>query len=232
MLDTPYTAVGWPKVSQEDQDVILELLCHLLTPFGIHRSTHIKRSKGKRRRLSKEKDSEENQPALDLAAYVDIGLSCVSKGLQAMSSEKETAPTAGEEAAEPKQQDDPADMSRYSMIFVARSGQSTSFHSHFPQMVAVASDSQPSRPSIRLIGFSKSCEERLAACLGIPRVSVVAIREGAPQVKGLLDFVRDHVSPVLINWHQEAQVAIYRETKIDAVQTKVGTAKIKKPRAS
>ncbi|KAK3357399.1 hypothetical protein B0T25DRAFT_566688 [Lasiosphaeria hispida] len=32
VLDTPYTAVGWPKVSQEDQDVILELLCHTDSP--------------------------------------------------------------------------------------------------------------------------------------------------------------------------------------------------------
>ncbi|KAK0711216.1 hypothetical protein B0H67DRAFT_584648 [Lasiosphaeris hirsuta] len=149
-----------------------------------------------------------------------------------MSSKKETAPAVREEATEPEQQDGTADPAQYSMIFVARSGQSMSFHSHFPQMVAVASNSQACKPPIRLVGFSKSCEERLTACLGIPRVSIIAIREGAPQVKGLLDFARGHVSPVLVNWHQEAQVAIYRETKIDGIQTKVGTAKIKKPRAS
>jgi ribonuclease P/MRP protein subunit POP3 len=80
-------------------------------------------------------------------------------------------------------------------------------------MVALASESQPSETTIRLVGFSKPCEERLAASLGIPRV----------------DFVRKHVAPIDVAWLKEAQSADYLETKIDAVQTKVGS---KKPKLS
>jgi ribonuclease P/MRP protein subunit POP3 len=89
-------------------------------------------------------------------------------------------------------------------------------------MVAVASN--PMEP-IRLIGFSKSCEDRLSSCLGIPRVSSIGLREGVPQTKALLDYVRQRVSAVDIPWLQEARSGKYLETKINAVEVPVGVKK-------
>lgn len=120
----------------------------------------------------------------------------------------------------------------YSVVFVARSSQAPAFNCHFPQMVAVASDSKPSDPPVRLVGFSKPCEDRLSAALGIPRVSSIALREGAPQTKGLLDYVRGHVAPIEVAWIKEARSAEHRGTKIEAVPTKVGVAKSKKAKVS
>jgi ribonuclease P/MRP protein subunit POP3 len=96
-------------------------------------------------------------------------------------------------------------------------------------MVATAAQSQPAYRAVRLVGFSKACEDRLSAALGIPRVSSIGLREDAPQAKGLVDFVRERVPPIEVAWLKEAQSAKFLETKIDAVPTKIGN---KKPRLS
>jgi ribonuclease P/MRP protein subunit POP3 len=96
-------------------------------------------------------------------------------------------------------------------------------------MVALAAQSQSPEKAVRLVGLSKACEDRLSTALGIPRVSSIALREDAPQAKGLIDFVREHVAPVRISWLQEARSAKFLETKIDAVPTRIGN---KKPRLS
>ncbi|GAB1320502.1 RNase P and RNase MRP subunit [Madurella fahalii] len=227
VLDTPYTAVEWPQVSQEDQDVILELLCRLLAPLGTHRRSFITPSKGKRRRTRKKENAPSSEPpaeatpappAPELAAHVDVGLSKISRTLQLMSAKKDgVSSTPGEVATQ------------YSVVFVARSGQSSAFHCHFPQMVALAAQSQSPEKAVRLVGFSKSCEERLSAALGIPRASSIGLRDDEPQAKGLIDFVREHVAPVQVSWLEEACSARFLETNIDAVPTKVGS---KKPRLS
>jgi ribonuclease P/MRP protein subunit POP3 len=94
-------------------------------------------------------------------------------------------------------------------------------------MVALAAQSHPKEQATRLVGFSKACEDRLSAALGIPRVSSIGLRADAPQAKGLVDFVREHVAPIEVPWLEEARSAKFLETKIDAVPTKVGTKKLK-----
>jgi ribonuclease P/MRP protein subunit POP3 len=145
-----------------------------------------------------------------------------------MCGKAEPEPSSG--GANPKPGgDSSAGAKPYAVVFVARSGQSSAFHCHFPQIVALAAQARPPDNPIRLVGFSKACEDRLSAALGIPRVSSVALREDAPHAKGLIDFVREHVAPVEISWLREAQSGEFLETKIDGVPTKIGT---KKPRVS
>ncbi len=112
---------------------------------------------------------------------------------------------------------------QYSVIFVSRSGLAPTFNSHFPQMVAAASKANEDSP--RLVGFSRSCQERLSASLGIPRVSSVAIRIGAPQSQALVDFVRGHVPSIEVAWLEEALAADHLQTKINAVATSIGPQK-------
>ncbi|KAK4456143.1 hypothetical protein QBC34DRAFT_10579 [Podospora aff. communis PSN243] len=198
-----------PQITADDQDAILELLCHLLTPIGTHRSAHLTPSKGRRSKKSRQGGANDGgppevPPAPEIMAHIDIGLANISRNLQRQLN---------------------TESSQYSVVFVARSSQSSSFHCHFPQMVAVASNSTPSAPATRLVGFSKACEERLSVALGIPRVSSIGLREGAPQAKGLIDYVREHVEPIELAWIEQARAAQYLETKIDAVPTKIGTAK-------
>ncbi|KAM7201758.1 hypothetical protein V8F20_004719 [Naviculisporaceae sp. PSN 640] len=258
-LDTPYSTVEWPVTSQEDQDVILELLCNLLAPIGLYRRSFTKPSRGKRKRRqqqAEDKGEPAKPPLPEIHAHVDVGLANISRNLQEMvtvatgrTQEKDIiseAPSKESQAAAPEggketegeggpigtanKGKSPVSSSPYSIIFVARSGQSSAFHCHFPQMVALASKSQPVEKAIILVGFSKSCEGKLSEALGIPRVSSIALRGDAPelQVKGLLDYVRDHVPLVEVAWLEEARLGKYRETNIEGVPTKIGQSKTKK----
>lgn len=113
------------------------------------------------------------------------------------------------------------------MVFVVRSGPPSTFFSHLPQMVAVASRHQ--KEPVRLVGFSKSCEEKLSACLGIPRVSSVALRAGeGGQLKALVDFVRKQVAPVEAPWLEDGGKGEFRETKINSIQAPIGAKRQKK----
>ena len=116
----------------------------------------------------------------------------------------------------------------YSAVFVARSGQPTAFTSHLPQMVAVASRSSSATRPVRLVGFSKACEDRLSACLGIPRVSSIALRFDAPQSGSLIEYVQVHVPPVRMAWLEEAQTGQHRETNIITSETTIGVKRQKK----
>jgi ribonuclease P/MRP protein subunit POP3 len=212
--------------------------CRLLTPLGVHRKSFITPSKGKRKRSQKAGSPEnpegksqtlDSPPTPELFAYVDVGLSKISRDLQAMSRKDDR--NLSSEAAPSKlgEKEPKIDTGPYAVVFVARSGQPSTFHSHFPQMVALAAQPQLADKAVRLVGFSKACEDRLSAALGIPRVSSIGLRGDAPQAKGLVDFVRDHVAPIEVAWLREARTGKFLETKIDAVPTKIG---VKKPRLS
>ncbi|KAK3692277.1 hypothetical protein B0T22DRAFT_531791 [Podospora appendiculata] len=235
-LETPFSTVEWPQISQDDQDLILSLLCSLLAPLGSHRKSNNPSSKGRRKRsrngalleAAGEAPALPAVPVPELAAFVDVGLANISRNLQARSSKTggpDSVPEEGDGAPKSAKAAAEAAKPPYSIVFVARSGQSSAFHSHFPQMVAVASESLPSDKGIMLVGFSKPCEERLSAALGIPRVSSIALREGAPHSKGLVDFVRANVSPIDVAWIKEARAGGFLETQIEAVKTAVGSKK-------
>lgn len=58
--------------------------------------------------------------------------------------------------------------------------------------------------------------------LGIPRVSVIGIRNDAPNSKALVDFARQHVPLTEIPWLKEAPNANFQDTKINTINTFVG----------
>lgn len=96
-------------------------------------------------------------------------------------------------------------------------------------MVAVASKSQQLSEPIRLVGFSKACEERLSACMGIPRVTSVALRANdLAQSKALVSFVRDRVPVIEVPWLEQVGKGEYHETKINTIQAPVGQKRQRK----
>lgn len=153
-----------------------------------------------------------------VAASVDVGLTSITRNLAASSAK----PQAGAD-----ENGDHNQCSPYSVVFVVRSGPPSTFFSHLPQMVAAASR-QMEEPT-RLVGFSKSCEEKLSTCIGIPRVSSVALRAGeSGQLKALVDFVRKQVAPVEARWMEDGSKGEFRETKINSIQAPIGTKRQKK----
>ncbi|CRK28323.1 hypothetical protein BN1708_015186 [Verticillium longisporum] len=160
----------------------------LLAPLGHHRRT-AQASKGKRDTKRKRdsalaiSDSLSKPPAPEIASFVDIGLSAITRILQEHVSQNVDSVDATK--------------SPYALIFVARSGQASAFNCHYPQLVAVASQSSSSNHSIRLVG-----------------VSSVGIRHGAPLSKPLIDFVQGCVPPITIPWLSEAEIGQYRHTRL------------------
>ncbi|CAK7235612.1 RNase P and RNase MRP subunit [Sporothrix curviconia] len=269
-LDTPFSSVEWPIISQENQDTILELLCSLLSPVGQHRRDHVDSSRGKRsrrraRQAAKEAPKETgggsspaakthdarketaletkrpkgNVPPLpELSRFVDVGLATITRELA-----KSSAPGASISVHDPSRPASsalpmsttpaPHSSTPYAAVFVVRSGHPSAFYSHFPQMIAVASQQAAAAPDsppvpVRLVGFSRACEDRLSASLEIPRVSAIALRSGAPQSQGLLKFLEEAVPTVDVQWLDEAQAGKFRDTRIQIADVRVGPKRKKK----
>ncbi|KAI0015937.1 hypothetical protein F4780DRAFT_783717 [Xylariomycetidae sp. FL0641] len=220
-LDTPYASVSWPGVDSDSQQTILELLCSLLAPIGKYRLAYVKPSQGKRAKKRKRREASESDkmplpPTPELLAHIDVGLPAVTRRLQDAISRRSNSSTS--------KTTQPLD-NLYSVIVIARSGQPNAFNDHLPQMVAMASKSHPSHAPIRLVGLSKACEDRLSEALGIPRASCIAIYKDAPNSKALVDYARQHVPILEMPWFEEASQAEYQETKINTIETFVGSAK-------
>lgn len=164
-------------------------------------------------------------PPPAVAGFVDVGLSNITRHLQLNAS----TPTLDAESMENHGTTNPEPQVSYSVIFVSRSGPPSALFSHLPQMVAVASKSQQLAEPIRLVGFSKACEERLSACMGIPRVTSVGLRAGEmAQLKAVVDFVRERLPAVDLPWLEQAATGSYRKTKINAIQAPIGEKRQKK----
>lgn len=96
-------------------------------------------------------------------------------------------------------------------------------------MVAVASKSQQLSEPIRLVGFSKACEDKLSTYLGIPRVTSIAIRgNDMAQSKALVDFVRKRVPVIEAPWLEQVGKGEYHETKINTIQAPIGQKRQRK----
>lgn len=211
----------------------------LLSPLGQYRKSFITPSRGKRDKSRKRKSRDDSvshpdvppavPPTPELATSLDAGLAKVSRSLEKLSSTATSSHSTRDEDQEDKKTSASLGPGPYAVVFVARSGQSSAFHSHFPQMVATASSSLPEGQSIRLVGFSRACEDRLSSCLGIPRVSCIGLREGSQLAKGIIEFVRDHVPPVDVPWLREARDGQFLKPKINACETTVG---VKRPKTS
>jgi ribonuclease P/MRP protein subunit POP3 len=203
-----------------------------LKPIGHHRQQYTQLSKGKRSRKRKRNavavasdaiSTATRPPVPEISSFIDIGLASISRNLEKAAGQEGNHLLSTNEEPSSFVEDE-----AYAAVFVVRSGQSSAFHCHFPQMVAVASKRQQSGHDIRLVGLSKPCADRLSSCLGLPRVSSVGIRNGAPNSSALVNFARSHVSPVQISWVMQVQDVWFRKTKINAIETTVGVAKQKK----
>ena len=163
-------------------------------------------------------------PVPDIAPFVDVGLSVISRSLEKHAQHADNVREAPSRQTFAVLESSTA----YAAVFVARTGQSPAFHCHFPQMIAVASKDHEKERATRLVGFTIPCADRLSASLGLPRVSSIGVRPGAPRSAALIDFLRGHVASVDIGWINQAQEGNFLGTKTTAVQTTVGERKQKR----
>ncbi|KAL1796629.1 hypothetical protein ACET3X_005169 [Alternaria dauci] len=103
---SPFTETKWPEVSREDEQVILELLCNLITPLGDHRRTHIHPSKGKKRKRNTKQGGDDPATAEavptvpEIGKHLLIGLNSVTRHLEALAAKNapSTAPVVDQKS--------------------------------------------------------------------------------------------------------------------------------------
>ncbi|APA15059.1 hypothetical protein sscle_14g098290 [Sclerotinia sclerotiorum 1980 UF-70] len=236
-LDTPFTTVQWPQISSKDQETIVELLCSILSPIGSYRSNHIIPSKGKRSKKRKRRDSKagnekssETPPPPEISSHIVTGLNSIHRMLEESSKkvlDTKANPDYPKSETSPQTKDVFKPDSHFSAIFVARSDQPPILNSHLPQIIATASKAHPTKPSTRLVQLPKGSEIRIAAALGLSRVSFLGILDDSPNSKALVDLIRDCVEEIQIPWLDEARKTEYLGTKINSIQTSIGAVKAK-----
>lgn len=155
-------------------------------------------------------------------SHIDVGLVAVTRRLQqsgtrvdAEHSKTDHAPNVTSETSRKS----------YAVVFVARAAQPSILNSHLPQLIAVASQACPGKEPIRLFGISKACEAILSEALGIPRASCIALDDDAPGSAMLLQFVREHVSPITLDWLAVSKTGNFQSTNIKHIATTIGTRK-------
>ena len=114
---------------------------------------------------------------------------------------------------------DPADIKPLTAVFVARSRQPPTLYSHLPLLTKAASLAVPSSPPIRIVLLPEGAEDRLKTALGIPRVGMVGLIDGAPSASSLVELVRQNVPELEVPWLEEAVKGAYLAVKINTVQT-------------
>ncbi|KAF2270232.1 hypothetical protein CC78DRAFT_196022 [Lojkania enalia] len=236
--EIPFTETRCPQISPKDQDVILDLLCNLLSPLGHHRKTHNPPSQGKKRkRKSKSKSSTNNDsvsapldistpPVPPLSKCILVGLNSVTRHMSSLASL--SAPSAASAITNPDKEqrtekpsvEIPVPISV--LIIPHLSPQSSLSHAHLPTLFYLSTHSAQLDSSIasslttpsRLIALPTSAEAKLASALHLPRVGALGILEGAPGAEALLNYVRDTVGDVECPWIEEGLKAEWKGVKV------------------
>jgi ribonuclease P/MRP protein subunit POP3 len=172
-------------------------------------------------------------PIPEISTHVLVGLSSITRHLETLTNYgRVSGITLGVEALPAKPLKTPealienvAPPRRIAAVFVSRPSQPSVLHFHLPQLIATASLAYPNHVPIRLVQLPKGCEARLCSSLGLPRAAFVAIMEDAPHGKSMIDFVRETVPAIQVEWLKQVQSPQYRPVKINAIQTTVSMAK-------
>ncbi|KUJ19037.1 uncharacterized protein LY89DRAFT_695738 [Mollisia scopiformis] len=246
-LDTPFTAVEWPKISDKDQKVLFDLLCRILSPIGQYRNDHVMPSKGKRSQKRKRQEAKEKAvsnscteavepldvpPPPEIQKHLVVGLNSILRHLQSLSraSRPEQADSrldANTEEEETLIPDDSIPLQHFSVIFALQPAPTTPtlLTTHLPTLIYTSSLAHPSLPPTRLIPLSNPQTTQLKTLLSLARTSHIGILSSAPGAEALIAVVRETVPEIKIPWLDEVKRGEYLGVKINAIDTFVGVSK-------
>lgn len=216
----------------------------LLSPIGEHKSRNVVPSRGKRAKKRKRKldgtlkeqsaapsDKEstetESMARPEMHGHLTVGFNTTTRYIEVLarnprpSMMQEPGPVMAIEETSAGPSFDPAEVRPLTAVFVTRSSQLLALHSCLPLLAKVASLSAPSSPSIRIVTLPEGAEDRLKAALGIPRVGMVGLIDGAPSALSLIEVIRENVPELEVPWLQEAVKGAYLAVKIKAIETSV-----------
>ena len=111
-----------------------------------------------------------------------------------------------------------AKMKPVAAIFVTRSTQPHVLCSHLRLLAKAASFAVPLSPPTRIIILPEEAEDRLKVTLGIPRVGIIGLMDGAPNASSLVEHIRQNVPEMEVAWLREAVKGTYLAVKSDAMR--------------
>lgn len=86
--------------------------------------------------------------------------------------------------------------------------------SHFPLLCKVVSQRYMDTPEVRLIRLQRDAEERIAAALELPRISILGLKDHVPNSSQLLTYVREYVPILDIPWLDHAEQGAFEPTRM------------------
>ncbi|KAG0034149.1 hypothetical protein BGZ81_006021 [Podila clonocystis] len=225
VLDTPFN-VTWPEVSNDNNAIVLDVLCELLKPIKSYHYTHsaeINNEKKSMKKEAKEKSKktaqEEAKPKPALAstktpslaskptttetpailAHAVIGINSVTKELEkSIQNIKDHPPP--------------------SAIYVCKGDLSPAhLYSHIGTMVAML-------PGTLLFPLTRGSEKMLAEALGMQAVGAVAIKAGSVEATDLVMVTGRMVEPINVSWLPKATAPVVNDkTPVTTKPTTVST---------
>ncbi|CZR61660.1 uncharacterized protein PAC_11557 [Phialocephala subalpina] len=248
-LDTPFTQVEWPKISDTDQTHIFELLCSTLKPIGLYRTNHVTPSKGKRSQNSKRQEAKAKAssnpdvsmqgsssappPPPEIQKHVVVGLNSILRHLQSLSSKSKPGQELRDSGVEVKEGGDDTEgkieggvqEGHFATIFALPSSPPNILTHQLPILIHTASLSSPSLSPTRLIPLSIPQASQLATTLSMARVSHIGILDSAPGTEWLLKLMRETVPEIEVKWLDDMKKGVYLSVKINAVETFIGVSR-------
>ncbi|TGZ82050.1 hypothetical protein EX30DRAFT_394930 [Ascodesmis nigricans] len=216
LIDNPYSQPEWPKLEAAQANDLLDLLVTILSPISEYRAS-LPRSTGKRKRRQAAKEtskSEEQQQQQEppsppsILRYVVAGVNATTTALEsAVNPDLAPLPDSAVKTA-----------SRLRCVFVCRAdGHPTQLHAHLPALCQLA------KPPVKLLALPKGAESRLTESLGIPRLGVLGLVEGAPGTDILWEAI-EPLPTVEVPWVKERSE--WQTPKIKQIQTKPVAKKV------
>lgn len=205
---------GRPRLDSGAAGDLLDLLATVLSPIAEHRaSLPPSTGKRKRRRAAREKQKAQEcagpEPKASpppILRYAVAGVNAVTAVLEAAVAQGSPQPASAPTGEPP---------ARLRAVFVCRAdGHPTQLHAHLPLLCQLV------KPPVKLLALPKGAESRLTECLGIPRLGVLGLLDGAPGADILFELVQS-LPTVEVPWVNEKHE--WQETRIKQLQTKPGT---------
>ncbi|KAI8942196.1 hypothetical protein NX059_000282 [Plenodomus lindquistii] len=237
---TPFTQTKWPHIAQDDQETIIDLVCNLIAPIGDHRRAHLHPSKGKKRKRTtdpfpNDTSSSTPPPPPEIGNHILTGLNAITRHLEhlvtrnapaTLLASKAPSSTAWAASIPPKTAPD-ADELAIVIVTHPKPGSSLA-HAHIPTLLhiltisphAAAPTALALNTKPRLVSLPTSTDGRFANKLGITRVGALAIMQGAPGAKALIDHVRQHVPLTECAWVDEAMTPHWKGASVTSEMSK------------
>ena len=213
----------------------------LLSPIGDHRSKDVKRSRGKRAKKrrrdevcngtisdtrSRKPHETEASSEPEVLNYLTIGFNATTRSLEALAQHTcpKTPPSATSSLdteahklckVQSAEIQDSLTHKPLIAVFVPRSDQPSIMYSHLPMLVNAASLPSSLSSNIKLVALLKGAESKLSAALGVPRVGIIGLIEGAPASSLLVEFIRQHVRQIEAPWFTEAESGVCLPVEIN-----------------